>query len=125
MTEAMVVEAVKAAGTMPQAVQPQTVAAAVDPSAIARFQNAMGVDGTTPVPLASQIAETWGVAQESHQGILHRIKALTELRGVRGPSAAEMAELQYEVANLAFQQEVVANVAKKASDAVSTLIKNG
>jgi len=125
LTEAMIVEAVKAAGTTQPQMQTQAATAVADPNAIAQFQNAMGVSGPTPVPLASQIAETWGAAQKSHQGILHRIKALTELRGVRGPSAAEMAELQYEVANLAFQQEVVTNVAKKASDAVSTLIKNG
>jgi len=125
MTEAMIVEAVKAAGAVPQVQQPAVAVAAADPSAIAQFQQAMQPDAVATVPLASQIAETWNVAQDSHQGILHRIKALTELRGVRGPSAAEMAELQYEVANLAFQQEVVANVAKKASDAVSTLVKNG
>jgi len=126
MTEAMIVEAVKAAGSSTQAMQMQAaVAPAADPLAVAQFQQAMGTEGVTPVPLASQIAETWGAAQKSHQDILHRIKALTELRGMRGPSAAEMAELQYEVANLAFQQEVVTNVAKKASDAVSTLIKNG
>ena len=125
MNEAMIVEAVKAAGTATQMMQPQAATAVADPSAVAQFQNAMGTGEAAPVPLASQIAETWGAAQKSHQGILHRIKALTELRGLRGPSAAEMAELQYEVANLAFQQEVVTNVAKKASDAVSTLIKNG
>lgn len=125
MTETMIVEAVKAAGTSPQMMQPQAAQAVADPSVVAQFQNAMGVDGAVPVPLASQIAETWGAAQANHQGILHRIKALTELRGLRGPSAAEMAELQYEVANLSFQQEVVANVARKASDAVSTLVKNG
>jgi len=125
MTEAMIVEAVKSAGVSPQAQQTQAAAAVADPSAVEQFRFAMGASEPTPVPLASQIAETWGVAQQNQQGILHRIKALTELRGARGPSAAEMAELQYEVANLSFQQEVVTNVAKKASDAVSTLVKNG
>ena len=39
-------------------------------------------------------------------------------------SIAEMSELQYEVANLSFQQEVVAKVADKASNAIQTLVKN-
>ena len=125
MTETMIVEAVRAAGTAQPGLQPQVAVAAADPAAVAGFREAMGTAEVTPVPLAAQVAETWGAAQRSQQGILHRIKVLTELRGLRGPSAAEMAELQYEVANLAFQQEVVTNVAKKASDAVSTLVKNG
>ena len=44
---------------------------------------------------------------------------------VHGRSATEWSKLQYEVANLSFQQEIVTNIAKKASDAVSTLVKNG
>jgi hypothetical protein len=39
-------------------------------------------------------------------------------------SGPEMIELQYEVANLAFQQEVVTKVADKSSNAIQTLIKN-
>ena len=38
--------------------------------------------------------------------------------------AVELTELQYEVHNLAFQQEVVAKVADKSSNAIQTLIKN-
>ena len=43
---------------------------------------------------------------------------------MHGPSAGEMVELQYEVMNLAFQQEVVTKVADKASTAIQTLVKN-
>ena len=39
-------------------------------------------------------------------------------------SAPELVELQYEVMNLAFQQEVVTKVADKSSNAIQTLIKN-
>ena len=35
-----------------------------------------------------------------------------------------MLELQYEVMNLSFQQDVVTKIADKASNAVQTLIKN-
>ena len=62
--------------------------------------------------------------QENNQGILHRIKALSELGRMHGPSAHDMIELQYEVMNLSFQQEVVTKVADKSSSAIQTLIKN-
>ncbi|MBQ1569152.1 MAG: hypothetical protein IIZ70_04585 [Kiritimatiellae bacterium] len=126
MTEAAIVEAVRAAGT---GLDPQIVADTVknvpDADAVARFEAALAPSQPAEVPFASQVSETWRAAQDNRQGILHRIKALTELRGVNGPSMAQMTELQYEVMNLSFQQEVVTNVAKKSSDAVSTLVKNG
>ena len=128
MTEMAIVEAVRSAGgalSAQAAQQVQTAAQAVDPTAVARFEAALAPQAVAGVPFASQVAEVWGTAQMNHQGILHRIKALTELRRVHGPSAAQLTELQYEVMNLSFQQEVVTNVAKKASDAVSTLVKNG
>ena len=133
MTEQMIVEAVKAAGAnaAQTAQMAQSVQATADPAAVAQFQAAMGPQaptaGTpaTDIPFAAQIASTWSAAQTNYQGLVHRIKALTELRQLHGPSAAELSELQYEVANLSFQQEVVTNIAKKASDAVSTLVKNG
>ena len=43
---------------------------------------------------------------------------------MHGPSSRELVELQYEVMNLSFQQEVVTKVADKASTAIQTLIKN-
>ena len=58
------------------------------------------------------------------QGILHRIRALCDLKETHSPSAGNLIELQYEVMNLAFQQEVVTKVADKSSNAIQTLIKN-
>ncbi len=132
MTESMIVEAVRAAGG------PQTAAAAVDsqmaglektadPAAVERFQAAMGVQGKAdvdPVPFASEVSAAWRSAQVNNQGILHRIRALAQLGAEHSPSAPEMVELQYEVANLAFQQEVVTKVADKTSSAIQTLVKN-
>lgn len=125
MTDMAIVEAIRAAGTglKPQATE--VVSQAIDTQAVQRFEAAMNVGAPADVPFAQQVSEVWHAAQDNHQGILHRIKALTELRQMNGPSAAELSELQYEVANLSFQMEVVTNVAKKASDAVSTLVKNG
>ena len=96
-------------------------------SAVSRLQAAMAADapqGASAVPFASQLSAAWRSAQANNQGMLHRIRALSELQGQHSLSAAELVELQYEVMNLSFQQEVVTKIADKASNAVQTLIKN-
>lgn len=130
MTESIIVEAVRAAGGPQAAVAPDATSASApvaNPSAVSRFEAAMGVSGpaeVVPVPFASEVSAAWRSAQANNQGILHRIRALTQLRAEHSPSAPEMIELQYEVANLAFQQEVVTKVADKTSSAIQTLVKN-
>ena len=87
----------------------------------------MAVDGpraADPIPFASEATAAWRSAQINNQGILHRIRALAEMSARGSPSAPEMIELQYEVMNLSFQQEVVTKVADKSSNAIQTLIKN-
>ena len=87
----------------------------------------MGVQGTdavAAVPFASEVSAAWRSAQANNQGILHRIRALSQLERMHGPASRELVELQYEVANLAFQQEVVTKVADKTSNAIQTLVKN-
>ena len=120
MVETIAVEAIRgmSAGA---ALPTEQVTQVADPEAVTRFQDAMQTD---QVPFADRLGEAWHAAQDNYQGILHRIRALSALRGTHPPSAAEMSELQYEVANLAFQQEVVAKVADKTSNAIQTLIKN-
>lgn len=126
MTETAIIEAVRGAGLGAQLQPAAEIAKTADTDAVARFEAAMApAQGPTDIPFAAQISETWRTAQDNHQGILHRIKALTELRTGQGPSALELSMLQYEVANLSFQQEIVTNLAKKSSDAISTLVKNG
>ena len=132
MNEAMIVEAIRAA--QPSAAQADSlvtrssspVTGVADPSAVSRFQAAMGIDGTQeadPIPFASEATAAWRSAQVNNQGILHRIRALSQMSAA-SLSAPEMIELQYEVANLAFQQEIVTKVADKSSNAIQTLIKN-
>ena len=131
MTESMIVEAVRAAGG-PSALDQQgagvgSAQPVADPSAVSRFQAAMGAQGSQgvdPVPFASEVAASWRSAHVNNQGILHRIRALSQLERMHGPSSAELVELQYEVMNLSFQQEIVAKVADKTSNAVQTLVKN-
>ena len=129
MNEAMIVEAVRAAKpateVAPQA--PNAPQAVANPSAVSRFEAAMAVDGpreADPIPFASEAAASWRSAQVNNQGILHRIHALSEMSASRTLSAPDMLELQYEVMNLSFQQEVVTTVADKSSNAIQTLIKN-
>ena len=136
MTEAMIVEAVRnvATASSPSAADPTggltSVSATADPASVAKFQAAMGVGGPTsvsavdPIPFASEASAAWRSAQANNQGILHRIRALSQLEKLHGPSSSELVELQYEVMNLAFQQEVVAKVADKSSSAIQTLVKN-
>jgi type III secretion system YscI/HrpB-like protein len=132
MTESMIVEAVRAARPV-SAADPLVagatngVSGTADPDAVARFQAAMGVQdvkGPDPIPFASEATAAWRSAQVNNQGILHRIRALSQLGRMHGPSAGDMVELQYEVMNLSFQQEVVTKVADKSSNAIQTLIKN-
>lgn len=122
MTEAMIIEAVRAAGSaQPMAVAPQPAAPVADPAAVSRFEAAMGAPA---IPMVSEVSAAWQAAKANNQGILHRIRALSQLGRMHGPSAGEMVELQYEVMNLSFQQEVVTKVADKASSAIQTLVKN-
>lgn len=127
MNETMIVEVVRAAGGLQgAAAAAQTApAAAADPAAVARFEAAMAPEAPAAVPFAAEVAASFDAAQGHYQEMLHRVRALTELSSARALSSAELSALQYEVANLAFQQEIVTNIAKKASDAVSTLVKNG
>ena len=130
--ETLAVEAIRASQSA-AAAQTGAAAAAAGPSAapsasaVSKFQAAMAADapqGVSEIPFASQVSAAWRSAQANNQGMLHRIRALTDLRGRHAVSAPEMLELQYEVMNLSFQQDVVTKIADKASNAVQTLIKN-
>jgi type III secretion system YscI/HrpB-like protein len=126
MTDAMIIEAVASAGVrgVDPAMAASGVNAAPDPDAVAAFQAAMAPEPVAEIPFADSAARSWQMAHDNNQGIIHRIRALSEMSAERALSAPELYELQYEVANLSFQQEVVAKVADKASQAVQTLIKN-
>ena len=127
--ETLAVEAIRASQSA-TAAQTAGQAAALGPSAppsasaVAKFEAAMAPDAPTAIPFASQVSAAWRSAQANNQGMLHRIRALTDLRGRPSVSAPEMLELQYEVMNLSFQQDIVTKIADKTSNAVQTLIKN-
>ena len=133
MTDSMIVEAIRSVPKVGVAEDGAAVGAAAptaSPDAVAKFQAAMAtepVEETTKVvsiPFADQISSVWRTAQENHQGLLHRMRALSEMNGKEGMTSVHLAELQYDVMTLSFQQEIVTKVADKASNAVQTLIKN-
>ena len=131
MTEAMIVEAVRAAGG-PQmtAVDPGAVNASVsvaDPSAVSRFNAAMGVQGTTeadPVPFVSEVSAAWRSAQVNNQGILHRIRALSQLGRMHGPASGELVELQYDLQQWNLALTTMTHINKNMGDALNSLASN-
>jgi len=124
MNETVAIEAVRAASTA-AAQQATNVQPTADPAAVAAFSDAMQAGPVGDIPFASQVQAAWGAAEAAHQTHLHRMEALSDLALGSTPSIAGLSQLQYEVATTSFQLEVTTSVAKKASDAVSTLVKNG
>ena len=131
-SEVLPIEAIRAAAPADTSLPGGAAAPApvADPSAVAKFEAAMAAPPATapsavdPIPFASQASAAWRNAQVNTQTLLHRIRSLSEIGASQTPSAADLVELQYDVANLVFQQEIVTKVAEKASTAVQTLIKN-
>lgn len=128
MVEVASIEAVRAVQA-PQSVaylnEQMNANKVADPEAVAAFEEAMGPQGPDPIPFAQQVSEAWRCAQDVRSDKLKRIEALINMNPDEGRSADVMLRLQYELINFGFQQEVVSDIAKKASTAIETLIKNG
>jgi len=124
MNETVAIEAVRAA-SVASAQQTVAMQPTVDPAAVAAFSQAMQPTPVGEIPFATQVQAAWNTAEVAHQTHLHRMEALSDLALGSTPSIAGLSQLQYEAATMAFQLEVTTSVAKKASDAVSTLVKNG
>lgn len=123
MTDTMILAAVESAKPM-AALSMANGVAVENPEAVMRFAKAIqGAFGEEP-PFLGRLSLAWSNAYGNHQGIIHRMKALSELGQMSSPSLVQLTELQYEVHNLAFQQEVVAKVADKISQGIQTLVKN-
>ena len=128
MIEIGAIEAVRAVQA-PQSVaylnEQMNVNKVADPEAVAAFEEAMAPQGPDPIPFAQQVSEAWRSAQDVRSEKLKRIESLINMNPDEGRSADVMLRLQYEMINFGFQQEVVSDIAKKASTAIETLIKNG
>ena len=129
MTEAAMIEAVRAVGGMgTQQMVPAQVSPAADPAAVDAFQAAMsagGVEKPTAIPFADRVAAAWRTAQGNEQLHLKRMQSIVEPGDRRMQSSLEMINLQYELATMKFNLDLTLTVAKKTSDAVTTLVKNG
>jgi len=124
MNETMAIEAVRAA-TAGAAQNPPPVRPTADPTAVAAFSDAMGAAPAGEVPFAAQVQSAWQASEAAYQTHLHRTEALCELANGSTPSLAGLSQLHYELCTAGFQLEVTTSIAKKSSDAVSTLVKNG
>ena len=125
MTEAMAIEAVRATGGANWTQQPAAVPQTPDPNAVAEFADAMAAPAPDAIPLVQQLAETWRGAEIKNQQCLHESVDLLGVGEHRVLSLGEFSRLQYELTEAGFQIEMTTLVAKKVSDAVSTLVKNG
>lgn len=130
MTEAAMIEAVKAVGGsgMQSAVPAQNVSAVADPAAVNAFQTAMSTGSVaepTPVPFADRVSAMWHQAQYNEQAHLQRMRSIVEPGDRRMLSPTELMQLQYELATMKFNMDVTLTVARKTTDAITTLIKNG
>ena len=124
MTEAAAIEAVRAAGGANWA-QQAAVPQSPDPNAVAAFADAMAAPAPDAIPFVRQIAETWRGAEIRNQQCLHESVNMLGVSEHRILSLGEFSRLQYELSEASFQMEITTLVAKKVSDAVSTLLKNG
>ena len=128
MIEVATIEAVRAVQA-PQSVaymnEQMCANRVADPEAVAAFEEAMCPQGPDPIPFAQQVSEAWRSAQDVRSERLGRIESLINTDSKAGRSADLMLRLQYELINFNFQQEVVSDIAKKASGAIETLVKNG
>lgn len=117
-----------------EGVTPSPSAPVVDPRAAERFavllqaspppmQVSPDVENSA-IPFASAVQAGWNQAFGENQALRQRLTAHLEAGAKTPLSLRELSALQHEVTKITFQQEVVTVLAKKATDAVSTLIKN-
>lgn len=78
----------------------------------------------TPVPFADRVSEAFHAAEGRQFASYEKIGNLVNTSNQRELSTTELLHLQYEISNLAFQQELVSKVIDRASNAVQTLFKN-
>jgi len=137
MSDEMVVEAIRAALAINPVMDatPVNQVTEANPAVVERFQQAMQAADVSPaqlvpppveglpIPFAGRVEQAFKTAQDCNQGIMQRIHTLSD-KSSGTLTMAELMELQYKVANLSFQQELVTKVIDRASQAVQTLIKN-
>ena len=78
----------------------------------------------TRVPFADRVGEAFRAAEARQFETYGKLSDLVDVSKTRTLTLTELMELQYQVANLSIQQELVAKVIDRGSQAIQTLFKN-
>ncbi len=78
----------------------------------------------TRVPFADRVGEAFHAAEARQFETYGKLRELVDVSKTRTMSLTELMEMQYQVANLSIQQELVAKVIDRGSQAIQTLFKN-
>ena len=93
-------------------------------SAVSKFEAAMGPDAPAAVPFVSQVSAAWRSAQANNQGMIHRIRAISEMQGRHSLSAHELVELQYDLQQWNLALTTMTNINKNMGDALNSIASN-
>ena len=133
-----IVEAIQAAmkASATQAAETVQVAQPPDAALVEKFNEIMAtanirpenqiVQAPTPtrVPFADRVGEAFHAAEARQFETYGKLRELVDVSKTRTMSLTELMELQYQVANLSIQQELVAKVIDRGSQAIQTLFEN-
>ena len=133
-----IVEAIQAAmkASATQAAESVQVAQPPDAALVEKFNEVMATAGIRPenqivqeptptrVPFADRVGEAFHAAEARQFETYGKVRELVDISKTRTLSLTELMELQYQVANLSIQQELVAKVIDRGSQAIQTLFKN-
>ncbi|MCR5380955.1 MAG: type III secretion system inner rod subunit SctI, partial [Lentisphaeria bacterium] len=133
-----IVEAIQAAmkATTIQAAETVQVVQPPDVKLVEKFNEIMAtadirpenqiVQEPTPtrVPFADRVGEAFHAAEARQFETYGKLRELVDVSKTRTMSLTELMEMQYQVANLSIQQELVAKVIDRGSQAIQTLFKN-
>ncbi len=78
----------------------------------------------TPIPFADRVGQAFRAAEARQFETYGKLHDMVETSKSKTLSLTELMELQYQVANLSIQQELVTKVIDRGSQAIQTLFKN-
>ena len=133
-----IVEAIQAAmkASETKAAEAVQVAKPPDAATVEKFNEIMATADIRPenqivkeptptrVPFADRVGEAFHAAEARQFETYGKLNRLVDISKTRALSLTELMELQYQVANLSIQQELVAKVIDRGSQAIQTLFKN-
>jgi len=112
------------------------VAQAPDALAVEKFNQIMASSEIRPenqivqaefpsrIPFADRLGEAFQIAQIRQYDLYAELESMAKSSATGMLPMTELMKLQYQVANLAFQQDLVTKVIDRGSQAIQTLFKN-